>query len=309
MNLVRTVLLGLATTAGFGCFAARPSSSDMFLTLAARNLTQQPINRCDQRNFVKYVRQRADEAWAAICRESGNAYSIHYAEGFREGFIDYVEAGGSGEPPYLPPLRYRLTKARSPEGIAAVEDWYSGFRHGASIARGSGLRELNYIPLPGPPIPNDVRAPEPLTPTVPAQLMQQPQPDGLPPPRPVELPTPQMPPPIPPGLGSVGGKPTANPLDPALSRESRETGQAPRSGSRAPTVPSPVSAASAVSVVREQLGDGSKSVIPAAVAAAHPATQSATQPATQDVQRASSTEFGTWQAMPQSRVPGGSPSQ
>jgi hypothetical protein len=246
MNLVRAVFVGFAAAAGSGCFSARPSASDNFLHLAGRNLTEKPIALHDEKAFLKFVRQRADEAWATICRESGNAFSSHYAEGFREGFIDYVEAGGSGEPPYLPPFRYRLAKFRSPEGIAATEDWYAGFRHGAAVARGSGLRELSYVPLPGSPVPVETHAPEPLTPNPPAPGTPQPKPDVLPPPRPVG---PQMPPPVPPVPGGAGAK--------------APVGLSTRGAGAVLAVPS-------VPGGRERVGDDPKPVVPATRSTAPP---------------------------------------
>lgn len=50
---------------------------------------------------VQYCRL-AREAWK--CVEQGNperAYSADYASGFQSGFVDYLYAGGNGEPPAL----------------------------------------------------------------------------------------------------------------------------------------------------------------------------------------------------------------
>jgi hypothetical protein len=212
MKLIRAVLVGLAASAGTGCFTARSSGPDWFYHHAARNLTEKPIANLDEHKFLHAVRAAADAAWDEVCRADGNAHSRPYAAGFREGFVDYVEAGGTGEPPYLPPFRYRLTKYRSVDGIAAAEDWYAGFRHGAAVARGSGLRELNYVPLPGPAIPASAVERAPANLPAPGPLVNPPdrpegRPDGLPPPRPV-LP-PSMPPPVlpvPPVPGPAVGK-------------------------------------------------------------------------------------------------------
>lgn len=218
MNLVRASLLGLATLTGAGCFTARPSGPDWFYHHAARNLTEKPIANHDERKFTKLVERRAAEAWAQVCQSSGRPHTDPYGDGFREGFVDYVEAGGTGEPPYLPPFRYRLTKYRTAEGIRAVEDWYAGFRHGAAVARESGLRELNYVPLPGPAIPADARVHAP-APVLPQTIIMTPPPaapgggpEFLPHPRPGNPgPLPQMPPPTPPGSATGAGKLPAKP--------------------------------------------------------------------------------------------------
>jgi hypothetical protein len=125
--------------------------------LAARNGVQQSIREHDDNEFILALRSHAKEAFDQRIAESGSAFSKPFYEGFLEGFIDYVEAGGTGEPPYLPPFRYRLSEHRTTEGHAAIQDWYAGFRQGAAAARASGLRELNCVPLPGPAVPGDFR--------------------------------------------------------------------------------------------------------------------------------------------------------
>lgn len=252
MNLVRASLLGLATLTGAGCFTARPSGPDWFYHHAARNLTEKPIANHDERKFTKFVEGRAAEAWEQLCRSSGRKHSDPYGDGFREGFVDYVEAGGTGEPPYLPPFRYRLTKYRTADGIRAVEEWYAGFRHGAAVARESGLRELNYVPLPGPAIPADARVHAP-GPVLPQTILMPPPPaapggapEFLHAPRPANPgPLPQMPPPTPPGSAPGAGKPSAKPAfipanlpAPALP--------APQPLSQAPAKPQPSKAIAAV---------------------------------------------------------------
>jgi hypothetical protein len=217
MRSIRVLLIGLAGASGTGCFAARPSAPESFLCQAARNSVQQPIRCCDDKTFIRVTRRHADEAWAQICGASHRQFSHAYHDGFVEGFIDYVEAGGTGEPPYLPPFRYRLTKYRSADGLAVIEDWYAGFRHGAAMARESGLRELNYVPLPGPAIPGDARSPSPWAEPIPVPQWEGgrspwDQPGLLPAPRPVpatpdSLPTAPQPRPVPGMPGPTSGVP------------------------------------------------------------------------------------------------------
>ena len=89
----------------------------------------------------------ADEAWDEICVRDGDTYSRHYRRGFYEGFEDYMDAGGTGDPPVTPPRSYWRIYYQNPEGHAAMQDWFDGFRHGASIARASGLRDYVTVPL------------------------------------------------------------------------------------------------------------------------------------------------------------------
>src|SRR5262249_51791269 len=154
MRLPRIALVASICVAGLGCFATRPSAPDSFVHLAARNGVQLGLHSHDDNHFAHEMKKHAETAFAQRGADVGAA-SEAFHDGFIEGFIDYVEAGGSGEPPYLPPFHFRLTEYRTPEGHAAIGDWYAGFREGSAAARASGLGELTYVPLPGPAVPAD----------------------------------------------------------------------------------------------------------------------------------------------------------
>jgi hypothetical protein len=68
-----------------------------------------------------------------------------YETGFIDGFVDYVFAGGNGEPPPVPPRRLWNVYFRSEEGHLRAADWFTGYRHGAGYARDGGYRELSTI--------------------------------------------------------------------------------------------------------------------------------------------------------------------
>jgi hypothetical protein len=74
------------------------------------------------------------------------AYSQDYAVGFKQGLADYVERGGSGDAPPVPPPHYWKTRFQTPQGYHAMEDWFAGFRHGAAVAREGGYRNFIVIP-------------------------------------------------------------------------------------------------------------------------------------------------------------------
>src|SRR5262249_39466700 len=84
-------------------------------------------------------------------------YSPDFQQGFLCGFADYLYAGGTGNPPPLPPRGYWKSEYETPEGRQAVQDWFEGFRTGAARARASGYRELVTVPIsalpPPPPLP------------------------------------------------------------------------------------------------------------------------------------------------------------
>ena len=97
-------------------------------------------------------------AWDMVQAECpSKVYSSDYACGFKRGYADYLYAGGTGDPPPLPPRCYWWVSYETPAGYQAIQDWFHGFRHGAAVARESGQRELVVIPVnrkvPPPSVP------------------------------------------------------------------------------------------------------------------------------------------------------------
>ena len=89
----------------------------------------------------------ARSAWKQVARSDPEQhYSSDHARGFRAGFADYLDGGGTGEPPLVPPKRYWHTCYQTPSGRHAIEDWFAGYRHGAAIAKTSGCRNLITVP-------------------------------------------------------------------------------------------------------------------------------------------------------------------
>lgn len=93
-----------------------------------------------QRNW-----ELACTVWDDVQAKSGG-YSPDYGQGFKEGFVDYLDAGGAGNPPPIPPRRYLAYRYQNPEGYQAINDWFTGFRHGATVAAEIGYRK--YIVAP-----------------------------------------------------------------------------------------------------------------------------------------------------------------
>jgi hypothetical protein len=89
----------------------------------------------------KQYRKLAEEVWNEVgVNPDAGPFSSDHAEGFKDGFADYLFDGGCGEPPLLPPHRYRKLRYRTPEGYRAAEEWFEGFRHGAAAAQEGGYR-------------------------------------------------------------------------------------------------------------------------------------------------------------------------
>ena len=222
---------------------------------AAKNLVIE-TRRCTD-EYWEGVRERrlADEylARTAMGCPDGQV-SEDFASGFQDGFVDYLHNGGAGLPPPLPPERYRTVKYETPEGHAAIGEWFEGFRQGAAAAQASGLREFVTVPValappprvppqPPPPPPDGVVPPGPTPAPVlpsprklestPAQPGPQPRPaafpEPTPPSRPAALPVPQ-----------VRGPASAEPA--SLPRVLGDPGR--RLANRGPSSPGPGPAAS-----------------------------------------------------------------
>jgi hypothetical protein len=196
------------------------------VTLATRTLVLEPIHYCLTGDSVLEIRrnyQLAEEAWDAFTKaEPDPTYSLDYASGFKDGFADYLYAGGTGEPPPLPPRDYWKIHYETAQGHQAMEDWFAGFRHGAAVAEQSGYRQWVTLPSSVPPPNARDRRPSWLAPE---NTVVPPSEPALPPPRKV------APPPPPDKDGPDGGHPAAAtrpvPADEDDSGKSQATGADP----------------------------------------------------------------------------------
>lgn len=119
---------------------------------ATRNLVNEPVQRVDDFLVCSRNYHLAGDAWNDFKKaHAGLGYSSDYVLGFKRGYADYLEAGGTGQPPPLPPRRYWRVCYQSPDGRRAIDDWFDGFRHGAAVAQASGFRELIVAPSSVPP--------------------------------------------------------------------------------------------------------------------------------------------------------------
>jgi hypothetical protein len=135
------------------CTLACLGSGCSFFDYCAYNMIETPFKELNHCQELRHFNALARQAWLHVCAtETDHRYSDDYAVGFIEGYVDYLDAGGNGEPPAAPPDRYQLARYHmTPEGVQAIDDWFAGFRHGAAEARASGQRELVVVPLSLPP--------------------------------------------------------------------------------------------------------------------------------------------------------------
>jgi hypothetical protein len=165
-----------------------------FFCYGLDNLVEEPIDARDDLLMECRFSRMAEEAWQKVVADDPSPqYSYHYACGFKSGFVDYLDAGGTGDPPAAPPWIYRTAAFETPEGQQDVRDWFAGFRHGAAAAKASGYREAAVVlPIALPPYQPYGRLPAAAGPPAPIPAAAGPPapkpaapPEVLPPPRPL----------------------------------------------------------------------------------------------------------------------------
>jgi hypothetical protein len=95
----------------------------------------------DRARSLALYQEWANEAWARECNALGGPATPEYRAGFTDGFVDYVYAGGNGEPPPIPPREFWNADMRSPQGRQLANEWFAGYRHGAQTAQVGGYRD------------------------------------------------------------------------------------------------------------------------------------------------------------------------
>jgi hypothetical protein len=101
------------------------------------------------RGVDRAIRQAAREAWRGVADEHPRrAFTAEFRDGFLDGYADYLDRGGDGQPPAAPPARYAHNpKYFSPEGHALLRHYFLGFRYGAEVAIASGRRHYFTVPV------------------------------------------------------------------------------------------------------------------------------------------------------------------
>jgi len=111
----------------------------------AHNAAAEAVRGADHLDASIHV--LAENAWEEV-REANpdKEYSVDYARGFEAGYSSFLEKGGHGNPPPVPPSCYWLAEYKTPDGYRAIGDWFAGYQHGASVAQASGLRPYVTVP-------------------------------------------------------------------------------------------------------------------------------------------------------------------
>ncbi len=123
-------------------------------SLSTHNLANEPARWLTEFKVRQRMDAAAREAWKDEC--AGNppgTYSGAYADGFIQGYADYLDNGGTPAAPAVPPPNYRRhADDFTPAGQAAQKDYLAGFQRGAEAAAATGCRPNFVIPviLPAP---------------------------------------------------------------------------------------------------------------------------------------------------------------
>jgi hypothetical protein len=208
-----------------GCLA--PLGGCHLFHNAARVVVNEPIQYLDEHHFEKQLRKDARHAWAEVCRQyPKRSFTDDFVEGFCDGYVDYLDNGGTAQLPATPPIRYRRTKFLSPEGHERIRQYFLGFKYGMDVAIDTGCRTFLTYPVLLPEMP------PPIDPNI----------TVLPPPPDTSAPLLPLPRPVPPGGGT---DPKSPPKDPDPSG---------KGGDKDPPPPEPVS----VPIPIPEVTDGAK---------------------------------------------------
>lgn len=99
-----------------------------------------------------HLRSRMDgyakEAWKNYsCSAQGIELNHAFKNGFIDGFVSYLDAGGNCVPPAMPPRKYWRYSRLTPEGAQKIKDYLDGYSQGATTAKSSKIRDLLLVPI------------------------------------------------------------------------------------------------------------------------------------------------------------------
>src|SRR6266852_3443220 len=108
----------------------------------AHNLSNEIYECSEECSSSIRCRRLARLAWKDYQEtNAGVKCSADFGEGFQEGYVGCLEAGGDSVPPSFPPCHC----TRRHWDPRAVEDWYAGFSSGVGVAQ----RRSEHEPMPG----------------------------------------------------------------------------------------------------------------------------------------------------------------
>src|SRR3974377_2063226 len=112
MNLRKPLVLLFVLSSG-GC---------NWLPYAVNNVFSTPVEKIGECVFRCRLKKIARTTLQKIQQKEPMKCSPACAKGFEDGFVDFVDRNGSGDPPAIPPQGYRRDVLRSPDGQMEIED-------------------------------------------------------------------------------------------------------------------------------------------------------------------------------------------
>ena len=132
----------------FVWLAMVPSTGCTLVSRAVYNVHYDKTLRADLEEKSALHRKLGQEAWLdAWAAGSAAVPDAAFGNGFVDGFADFLDRGGSGDPPSAPPNAFRFGDALTPAGYQAAARYFEGFAEGARAARASGRRADVLVPL------------------------------------------------------------------------------------------------------------------------------------------------------------------
>ncbi len=114
----------------------------------ARNTINEPIQLFNNLELTHQTKKYAKHAWKDFAKEHPEwASSQGFHDGFIDGYAGFLDRGGTGEPPAVPPPKYRRNRYLNPAGYEAIEQYFSGYTVGAQMGKASGIRETLVVPV------------------------------------------------------------------------------------------------------------------------------------------------------------------
>jgi len=140
MRWKTVALAGAFGPAVLGCNLARN---------AARTLINEPQVVHTQNGIEHELRRAGRAAWAEVREEyPRKAFTAEFRDGFLDGYVDYLDRGGNGSLPAVPPSKYtRNKKYFTEDGQCLLKDYFLGFKYGQEIAIATNKRQFLTVPV------------------------------------------------------------------------------------------------------------------------------------------------------------------
>jgi hypothetical protein len=142
--------------------AAWPAFAGCSTIHNACNFVKDPHSVCAQCEIEHELRKQARDTWQQVqCDYPRRDFSPEFRDGFLDGFVDYIDRGGNGSLPAVPPAKYtRHKKYFTEDGQCRVKDYFLGFKYGQEIAIATGKRQFYTVPVL---LPQQTGCPAPVT--------------------------------------------------------------------------------------------------------------------------------------------------